>query len=575
MVCNNPSISISSIKFKGKENEIHFNEDDIVLLVGANNVGKSRALKDLQEDIIGEQESTLLIDKVEYSSRSFTGEQVLDYFDRNIGKNSYGSYFVPVKSGYYFSQSELENITGNEKYFYKAFLTFLSTESRLDMTKPIRFGIEVNRGALNVVEKLEIHPEAKAAVNEALAEGFGKSIDLVTYFEDDYAISEYRIGSYEEIAEVLNSSKDQWRKKIDDMENLQSQGDGLRSTVAILASLMVSEHSLFLIDEPEAFLHPPQAKMIGRNIVNASKGKQCFIATHNIDFIKGVVEADSSRVKIIKISRSGNKSIFDLIENDIISTISDDINLKYTSILDGLFYRTLALCENESDCRFYAAMLENTDLTTYQNVLFCAVGGKDQLKKIIPLLRRLHIHFIAIADIDLINNRNNLKQLLDSIGESKYREIEDEHQAFLHTFEKESSRQVRTQQEIKNAVNNIFNSEYYLSPEAVEKIKEVLRNASSLSLLKRGGKSILPQGECVAQFEKINKCLNDNNIFIVECGEIERFVPDVGGHGNKWLRNVFEKHPDIENDAAYDEAKAFVKNAFCSNRVAVAVNTVG
>ena len=74
---------------------------------------------------------------------------------------------------------------------------------------------------------------------------------------------------------------------------------------------------------------------------------------------------------------------------------------------------------------------------------------------------------------------------------------------------------------------------------------------------------------------KINKCLNDNNIFIVECGEIERFVPDVGGHGNKWLRNVFEKHPDIENDAAYDEAKAFVKNAFCSNRVAVAVNTVG
>ena len=332
------------------------------------------------------------------------------------------------------------------------------------MTKPIRFGIEVNRGALNVVEKLEIHPEAKAAVNEALAEGFGKSIDLVTYFEDDYAISEYRIGSYEEIAEVLNSSKDQWRKKIDDMENLQSQGDGLRSTVAILASLMVSEHSLFLIDEPEAFLHPPQAKMIGRNIVNASKGKQCFIATHNIDFIKGVVEADSSRVKIIKISRSGNKSIFDLIENDIISTISDDINLKYTSILDGLFYRTLALCENKSDCRFYAAMLENTDLTTYQNVLFCAVGGKDQLKKIIPLLRRLHIHFIAIADIDLINNRNNLKQLLIQLGNRSIEKSRMSIRPFCILFEKESSRQVRTRQEIKNAVNNIFNSEYYLSP---------------------------------------------------------------------------------------------------------------
>ncbi len=42
------------------------------------------------------------------------------------------------------------------------------------------------------------------------------------------------------------------------MEDLHNQGDGIRNAVAVLASLIVNEHS-FLIDEPET-LHPPQGK---------------------------------------------------------------------------------------------------------------------------------------------------------------------------------------------------------------------------------------------------------------------------------------------------------------------------
>ena len=48
---SNPSLSIEKITFNDGTT-MEFQNDDIVLLVGANNVGKSRALKDIKENLI-------------------------------------------------------------------------------------------------------------------------------------------------------------------------------------------------------------------------------------------------------------------------------------------------------------------------------------------------------------------------------------------------------------------------------------------------------------------------------------------------------------------------------------------
>lgn len=52
MCDNNPFVKIQSIKFKGFDERFTFNEDDIVLFVGANNAGKSRTLKDIRDKMI-------------------------------------------------------------------------------------------------------------------------------------------------------------------------------------------------------------------------------------------------------------------------------------------------------------------------------------------------------------------------------------------------------------------------------------------------------------------------------------------------------------------------------------------
>ncbi len=559
---NNPAVVIKSITFNDGS-EIEFNSDDIVLLVGANNVGKSRTLKDLQADLIDNENSRVLIKKVDYHTSNFATEPIKNFFERNIRKNIHGDYVVPVNDNctHQFSEFDFENVLDGDKRFYKVLYSFLSTESRLNITKPISFNYGVDKTCSNILNKLEEHQEIIETLNEILSSAFGKAIDVYERSDDDVIVKEYKIGDGKLITDAINSNRREGKRILKELDSLHHQGDGIRSAVAILASLIVNEHSLLLIDEPETFLHPPQAKLIGKNIVQLSENKQCFIATHNIDFIKGVVEANSSRVKIIKINRYENENTFNLIKNNSIIEIANDKNLKYTNILDGLFYNRLVLCENESDCKFYASLLENMDLSKYQSTLFCAVGGKDQFKKVIPLLRELRIDYLIIADIDLIDNKENLKQLMNSIVTDGYEQIRKKHNDFLEKFEEGTNSQVKIQCDIQKEINEAFTDERYISPETVDKIKSILKNISSLKLLKRGGKNILPQGDCTALFNEINNYLHEHNVFIVECGEIERFVPNVGGHGNNWLEKVFEKYRDID-DNVYNDAKQFVKVIF-------------
>ena len=555
---NIPSISIEKIKFND-ETSIEFKNDDIVLLVGANNVGKSRTLKDLKDDLNDLSKPRVIVDEIVYKSSDFSSSQLKNYFEKNIIKDSWENYnvFIDENQSYCFSASSFtDNV--DEKQFYKALFSFLSTESRLNITRPITFNTTVDNRSLTIMKGLESDSKSIDTLNKVLQMGFGKSVEVYEEYRDGTLVKKYKIGKSTNIIAAINSNRRDNLNLLKDMEDLHSQGDGIRSAFAILSSLIVNNHSLFLIDEPETFLHPPQARLLGKNIVALSKQKQCFISTHSIDFIKGVLEADSSRVKIIKIDRLENENKFNLVDNDSVAEIANDKNLRYTNILDGLFYDGLVLCENESDCKFYSAILENLNLALYQNTLFCAVGGKDQFKKVVPLLKKLNIQYFIIADIDLINNKDNLKQLVNSIEPNCYDQIDACHKKFIEEFEKGMNSQVKTQQVIKTEIDQLLTEDKYM-PDAIAKgIKDILKNISSFKLLKSGGKNILPQGECVDLFNQLKEFLNEHKVFILECGEIERFVPEVGGHGNAWVEKTFARYDDL-NDDVYNEVKGFIE----------------
>jgi energy-coupling factor transporter ATP-binding protein EcfA2 len=557
-----PSVIIKEITFNDGSKQ-QFKKDDIVLLVGANNVGKSRTLKDIKVDICETDKSRIIIKSIEYEKTNFSQKNLTTFFEKNISKDYYGNYSVWIdeESSYTFDYNSFNNHS-YYRQLYKAMFSFLSTENRLAITRPFHTNFASDKQSLNILKRLDQDSLSIKKLNEKLYSGFNKAIDIKEdIFSDGTIIKKYKIGVRKEIDNALDANSRERNEILKRLDDLHSQGDGIRNAVAILSSLIVNEHSLILIDEPETFLHPPQAKVLGKNIVELSEGKQLFISTHNIDFIRGVIEKGSSRVKIIKIDRDGDINRFNLIQNSSITSIANDMNLKYTNILNGLFYESLVLCENESDCKFYSAILEHVYPNVYQKTLFCAVGGKSQYKKIVTLLKELNIKHIIISDIDFINNKNTVKDLMNAINEDSYDLISVQHNEFLNKFQEQTADEIFSQNILKAKINEVFNEDKYMSPDAVQKIKTILKKVNSFKLLKDGGTSIIPQGECISLFNEIKKTLDNNKVFILECGEIERFVPEIVGHGNLWVENTFNKYNDLGGEK-YEEARKFIERVF-------------
>lgn len=557
----NPSVVIKKIKFNDNT-EIELNNDDIVVFVGANNVGKSRVLKDIKNDILESSSKKVIVDEIEYQDTNFEEINMRNYFKNNfeLGPNGY-DIAVDVNHTHNYNEHNFQNVKSGDKHFYKVLFSFLSTESRLNMTAPISYSFINDKLRFNVMRKLERDKKNITTLNDIVFSCFGKKIDISEGTWQNAVYKLYKFGTKAEIDKSVSADTREARCLLESLENLNDQGDGIRSAVAILASLITTTHSLYLIDEPETFLHPPQARILGRNIVDLSQNKQCFISTHNIDLLRGMLEKNYARIKIIKINRTDNVNEFYVLDNDSIKVVSDDKNLKYSNILNGLFYNTVVLCENESDCKFYSALLEKIDNDCYQNTLFCAVGGKDQFKIIIPLLNKLKINFLVIADLDLINNRDKLKDLINSIETNKYNQISSIHNDFLNLFESKTDDQVKKQSEIKEEILSFITDTPYMSDETASKIRQVLKNISHLKLLKNCGKSCLPAGECVQKYNQIINFLNKSNIFVVECGEIERFITEIDGHGSLWVEEVFKKYPTLD-EPEYSNAKDFIKKVF-------------
>ena len=63
---------------------------------------------------------------------------------------------------------------------------------------------------------------------------------------------------------------------------LHKQGDGMRSYASVILHLLAPiTPSILLLDEPEAFLHPPQARLLGEIIAAERPSRaQLVVATH-------------------------------------------------------------------------------------------------------------------------------------------------------------------------------------------------------------------------------------------------------------------------------------------------------
>jgi energy-coupling factor transporter ATP-binding protein EcfA2 len=215
-----------------------------------------------------------------------------------------------------------------------------------------------------------------------------------------------------------------FRQALDELHTLDGQGDGMRSLMALLLPILTAQHQIVIADEPEAFLHPPQARKLGKILGDLSKDKgvQVILATHDKNIIVGLLESKSD-VSIVRLTRDGNITKAHQLEPSRIKTIWSNPILRYSNVLDGLFHRVVVLAEHDRDCKFYAAALDAAHEDTPfglspSEILFVPTAGKDAMSFIAAALTAIKVPTIASPDLDILDDETKMRRLVEGLGQN-------------------------------------------------------------------------------------------------------------------------------------------------------------
>lgn len=544
-----PKVYIDQIIFNDG-NTVEFAHHDIVVFTGANNSGKSQVLRDINNFFANPNEVRIIANNF---NTKFEGD-IQTLKDKCTIKN--GRYYLDnidiYKTSYLDQWWNQKNIRSISSFF----INYLSTEKRLQAANPVPTYDAVNMAPDNPLQRLYSDDRKEKEVSDLFYQAFGSEIIVNRGAGSQIPI---HVGS----TPIKEKGEDRvsvsYLKKLKAIPQIQNQGDGMRSFAGILLDTFTSNNCITLIDEPEAFLHPPQARLLGKMLAkNTPSDRQLFISTHSEDFLKGLLDADNENVKIIRINREGTINHMNILNNIDIEKLWRDPILRYSNILSGLFHSKVVICESDTDCRFYQAVLNaiHANDSISPDILFTHCGGKQRLKVVINALKSLNVKIVAVADIDVLNSKDIFKDITDSLGIA-WTEIETKWKT-INEYVRNQRAQLNTI-EVKKELSTIFEAynEPQLTIEITDKIKKIIKMSSAWSKVKEAGKAFFV-GDAYNAFNDIYSICKKNGLLIVHVGELECFYKPNSNHGVKWVNEVLDT-VDLQNDKELENARAFVR----------------
>ena len=555
-----PNLFIEKLIFNNGTT-LQVGKGDIIVFVGPNNVGKSQVLKDIH-NLTGNDINSIVVKEVSCSQCSV--EDITPWYDKYVSFEAtrYGRVYSPYGNMTQEVREVEFKFSSNKRFGVLRDLAIhsLNTEARLLISHaaeglnphaPNKSPIHALVQNVNLLRRVANY--VKAAFGTSVAPLLGKNIPLC--IGPDIAKEDIP-------GDTMPEVEANYLQRLASYPQLQDQGDGMRSFIGIILWLILEHYNIFLIDEPETFLHPPQATLLGSVVGELiSKEQQAFIATHSMHYINGLLEKVPSRVKIVRVTRSGNSNDFSVLDNTRLVQISKDPFLRYSALLDGMFYKNVVLCEGDADCMFYSMLNNADDMNGAKgtDTLFTHCGGKQRMPKVIGALKELRVDVKVIPDFDVLNDEVMLKELVHVCG-GDWGCIERDYKILIADINQRSNvgrTGADVLKEIEAKLADVM--ETVVSPTKMRNIRKSLESRTVWDQLKTTGVTGVGAGNPRSACESILKYLSTIGIHVVPCGELECFVPTVGGHGPDWLHTVIEQFPDAAN-ATYDLAKAFVRS---------------
>ena len=546
---------------------------DVVVLVGPNNAGKSLALRELHDFVKGKPESKVITEVTKdavgtpESFDGFVRDNTRVELQNNGRSTSIQGYGFSLGIGGTNLQSMWPDNLGE---LGSLFCLRILTENRINDSDPID---AIDTFTEN--PKHPIHLLNNDAVEKRLSDYFRRA------FGQDLIL--YRAGGRRAtllVGERPTRKSDEDRVSASYVERLRdstqllnAQGDGMRSFASVILHLLApSTPSILLLDEPEAFLHPPQARLLGEIIASdRSSRAQLFLATHSPDVLHGLIEVASDHLKVLRLQRSGSVNQIKELDKGIIQRISRNPLMRYSSVLSGVFHERVVVCEGDGDCMFYHSLLDIPAVHggRHPDVLFVNSGGKHQMAIFAKALDSLGVPLDAIVDMDVLNDLDVFRGIVESLG-GDWSTIEPSAKAVKTAVEEKRS--LRGVQDIKRGIQGIIDK----TPDTAESLSKFKRDISDQfpspspwDSIKSAGEQALPPGEAVRHFRVIEDLCKDIGLWIVPVGQMEGFCKSIGGHGPRWVQDVMEKY-DLQSASELEVARDFVHQVWTSKRGSVA-----
>lgn len=541
---------------------------DVVIIVGPNNVGKSASLSDIDQFLRTRQFYHPIFQDI-IVDMDGTDDELISYLNsefRRPSHNNLAEYVLPgsdiyVRDAQHYWHSKEQHGLNN---LASAFVDHLSTGARLgNQSAPgIRFSADAPS---HPIHRLYKNPHLEDRLSGYFRKAFGQ--DLIVH-----RLSGNDVPLYSGLRPAEPSGRaghQQYYAEVERLTKLERQGDGMKSFVSIALFSFVLPKNVLLIDEPEAFLHPPQANLLARMLVQEKpKDQQLFIATHSADVIRGILDAarskateasapeaarntsklegqtseavsekqsgnikrkSTSRIKIIRLLVRNGKNIACELRPEHLEKFWSDPLLRYSNIIDGLFHDGVVICEADGDCRFYAAMLDAIrDLTAdahAADLLFTHGGGKARIAAITRALKALDVPVRVIADFDVLSEEQPLRSIIEALGSPWDGNILSDWKLLKYSIDHKKPH-LETEDVISAIQRELSKvKEKHFPAEASKRIREILSRTSAWAQTKATGKAFVPSGEPFHCLERLLGKFQTIGLFVVPVGELERWDP--------------------------------------------------
>ncbi|HEY3824443.1 MAG TPA: AAA family ATPase [Bryobacteraceae bacterium] len=398
------------------------------------------------------------------------------------------------------------------------FVSRLDGPTRIELTEPKISG-DLQERPQNHLWALLQDDNARAQVRTMTHDAFGLHFTL-----DATGIKTFRI-RLSATAPHDASEEQSFDKRARDFQAratpIEDFSDGVRAFLGLISAIVSLPSRTMLIDEPEAFLHPPLARRLGANLSRiATERKLSLItATHSSDFLMGCMEA-APNVSVVRLTYENGVTTARALSSEDLQSMTLDPLLRSTGVFRALFHRAVLVTEADPDRAFYDEMNRRLirDNRGIADGLFINAQNKQTIRRIVGPLRRLGIPAAAIVDLDIVKQQQDVEMLLTAC-------------------------QIPPNELISLEAERIQIADAFFSMPLLPDGRQPI---------KRLGVAALSEPDRARAFGFIQS-LRKYGVFIVEAGELERWLPQLGVDGQKkdWIVDVFSAIGQDESDSDY------------------------